>query len=361
MRKVKILGKTIPAIIIALVAMSTVGLAAVLAYYGVIVTTVDVHQSIKLLKLDGDRTLETDWLQCTPGYGACTIEHTQLPESSPGGEKFCFKHWLKNQMSVEGTVDFETLYSPDGEGIETHIVRPLGYKKEATSVTYNYYKPNGIVVAIKVEDGECFLKFTFDFPIDEDQGNGNMGYGLVISTDGIHPLFQVHNNDGTCSNWAWGTHLYSEYDDGWHTGGLSCADTNTPVSEKDWIEATGHRYKDGKEDDPTPNPDGIFTVTIDKCKLISLIPLEEQEHIYWAVHFGAGGFYDYGGLAKYPEAWAQWSGNAEGMEDAEIGEQLTGSLTIPSHTEQDFCLCYKFAQNIKPGTYTITTNIVPMV
>jgi hypothetical protein len=96
---------------------------------------------------------------------------------------------------------------------------------------------------------------------------------------------------------------------GWHT---SEADWNTPVDDMDWISATGHRYKDGKPDDPTPNPEGIFTVTIDKCKLVP--------GFSWAAHFGAGGFFNYGGLSKYPDAWTPWSGDSSDFEEADIAE-----------------------------------------
>jgi tetratricopeptide (TPR) repeat protein len=134
-----------------------------------------------------------------------------------------------------------------------------------------------------------------------------MGYALVISYDQVHPKFQIHNNDGTCAAFPWGTHLYSPWDpelggyNGWH----SWEETwNTRVSDMDWISCTGERrrYPD--------NPDGIFTVTIDKCKL--------AKPVYWAVHFGATGFWNYGGLSKYPEAWAPWSGDASDFETASI-------------------------------------------
>ena len=175
------------------------------------------------------------------------------------------------------------------------------YSFTGTSVTYAYYKSNGIDVDITVESTGGQLKWTFDFPIDADAGNGNMGYALVISTDHVDPLFQVHNNDGTCAAFPWGTHLYSPWDpllggwNGWHS---SEAGWNTLVTDIDWISCTGDRYHDN-------NPNGIFTVTIDCCTFAP------NGVIYWAVHFGAGGFWDYGGLSKYPTTWAPWSGEGE--------------------------------------------------
>jgi len=197
---------------------------------------------------------------------------------------------------------------------DMEVLKSLDYSFDGISKTYSLYKPEGIDVDITVEDLGCYLKWTFDFPIDNDPSNGNMGYGLVLSLDGVHPEFQIHNNDGTCPDWNWGTHLYSEYDGGWHTGGAGCADTNKPVSELGWIEATGHRYKVGKPDDPESNSEGVFTVIIDKNYL--------EPEVYWAVHFGAGGFYNYGGLSKYPEAWTPWSGDASTFESAGVYELL---------------------------------------
>lgn len=184
------------------------------------------------------------------------------------------------------------------------IPSTYAYSFAGTSVTYAYYKPNGIDVDITVESAGHQLTWTFDFPIDADPGNGNMGYALVISTDHSDPLFQVHNNDGTCAAFAWGTHLYSPWDpllggwNGWHS---SEAGWNTLVTDIDWISCTGDRYHDN-------NPNGVFTVTIDCCKS------GLGGVIYWAVHFGAGGFFNYGGLSKYPTTWTPWSGEGEASE-----------------------------------------------
>jgi len=138
-----------------------------------------------------------------------------------------------------------------------------------------------------------------------------MGYALVIDLDcDGKPDFQVHNNDGTCSAFPDGTHLYSPWDpalggyNGWHTSDEAW---NTPVADIDWISASGDRYHDN-------NPTGVFTVTIDKCRLVP--------GFYWAVHFGAGGFWDYGGLAKYPTDWQPWMGDATTFVTATIAEQV---------------------------------------
>lgn len=124
-------------------------------------------------------------------------------KTHPGSENWKISNWIHYDMEV---------------------LKSLEYSFVGQSVTYAPYKPAGINVDITVEDLGCYLKWTFDFPIDGDLGNGNMGYGLVVSLDGIHPEFQIHNNDGTDSSYPWGTHLYSEWGpegtgyNGWHTG-----------------------------------------------------------------------------------------------------------------------------------------------
>jgi len=237
-----------------------------------------------------------------------------------------WKHIGNVENREHGIVEPEQEYYDEHSGSENwkisnwihydmEVLKSLDYSFDGISKTYSFYKPEGIDVDITVEDLGCYLKWTFDFPIDNDPSNGNMGYGLVLSLDGVHPEFQIHNNDGTDSSYAWGTHLYSEWGtegtgyNGWHT-----SNRNTPVSDIGWIEATGHRYRVGKPDDLEPNGQGIFTVMIDKNYL--------EEGIYWAAHFGAGGFSNYGGLSKYPEAWVPWSGDASTFESAEAYDLL---------------------------------------
>lgn len=113
----------------------------------------------------------------------------------------------------------------------------------------------------------------------------HIGYALVISLDHIESAFQIHSNDGVDDTYAWGTHLYSEYVDGWHTG-----TTNTLVSNLDWVEATGDYLI-------VDNPDGIFTVTIDKAKL--------APEFYWGVAIFARTC-----DTRYPAEWVGWSGDA---------------------------------------------------
>jgi len=228
-----------------------------------------------------------------------------------------WKHIANVENDENGITDAEAKFYADNSASENWLLsnwihydlfafRSLGYSAVATSVTYAFYQDNGIDVDITVEDGDCAVTWTFDFPTDDDPSSGHNAYALVISNDHVVPAYQVHSNDGTCAAFDWGTHLYSPWDptlggyNGWHT---SDAAWNTPVADMDWISATGER-------DIGDNPTGVFTVTIDKCQLVP--------GFYWAVHFGSGGFSNYGGLSQYPEAWVPWSGDASTFVEAQI-------------------------------------------
>jgi len=173
---------------------------------------------------------------------------------------------------------------------------------ETVAASYGNYYPADVIV----EDIGDSIRWTFDMVGTKDLvGGGHWGYGVIISFDGVHPAFQVHNNDGSDSAYSWGTHLYSEWGpegtgyNGWHTG---TGGNNIPITDVEGVTATGGRdiiYDGGG------NPiNGIFTITISKEFL-------GVGKIYWAVYTGVGGFYSpNNGYSKWPEAWAEWSGDS---------------------------------------------------
>lgn len=142
-------------------------------------------------------------------------------------------------------------------------------------------------VDITVEDLGDSIKWTVDFPGEAPydaptiEGNGQWAVGLVIALDGNGngPAFQIHNNDGTTPDFPYGDWLYSPWGPtigdgwmGWHSGY-----DNTEVSTLGWVSATGERYNE-------VNPDGIFTITIDKSEL--------GEEFHWALNLAIGtGFF----------------------------------------------------------------------
>jgi len=96
MKKVKILGKSIPILVLVLLGLGVVS-AALLPFFGKIVTTANVEQAVTLIG---------------------STEHT-IPELAPGGEEFCYLHKIKNDASVDIEVGFET--TPLYEGVTTGI------------------------------------------------------------------------------------------------------------------------------------------------------------------------------------------------------------------------------------------------
>jgi len=125
----------------------------------------------------------------------------------------------------------------------------------------------GQLVTTVEEDGD-WMVWTFDFPVEEFEGNGNLNVGLIIALDGEGkgPAFQIHNNDGSDSSYPWGTWLMSPWGptitngwNGWHS-----SDTNIPVTDLDWVEAKGQRN--------TPwegivSGDGVMEIRIKKSEL----------------------------------------------------------------------------------------------
>lgn len=162
---------------------------------------------------------------------------------------------------------------------DMEVYKSLGYSFTTTKdIEGTDYDLN-----VTVEDGNGWVIWTFDFPTEQWNGGGLINLGLMISRDGSHPDFQIHNNDGQCSAYPWGTWLYSPWgptiDDGWYGWwtGDDTTEYNTPVSQLSWIQASGERDTD--DDDS-----GVLIVKIRKCEL--------GETFYWAAIPTVGsGFY----------------------------------------------------------------------
>lgn len=208
-----------------------------------------------------------------------------------------WKH-ITNVVNVEhGTNDAELEFYAAHPGSDTwlisdwihydmNVIKEIGFSWSGTTGEQT--------VNIDVEDGDGQVTWTIDFPgeapYDEPtEGNGQWAVGLIIAMngDGNGPAYQIHNNDGTDPNYDWGTWLLSPWDttipgnwNGWVSSFI-----NTPVSDLDWVSCTGDRYNEN-------NPDGLFTITIDKCTL--------PENIHWALNLAIGsGFM--GGYMTYEQ------------------------------------------------------------
>jgi hypothetical protein len=269
-----------------------------------------------------------------------TIEET---ETVAGGEFFLRSHWLQSQTSVPVDLKFETYVPGDSAGITVSYLKSKGYKKTVTTSA-----TTGIPIDVTVEDIGDWIQWTFNFFAHNTsvaQGDGKFAACVVISLDGSRPAFQIHNNDGTCAAFPWGTWLYSPYDltgGGWHGWHTSEAAWNTEVEDIWWIEAEGNMYF-------TSNPQGILTVRIHKTQLDATFG--------WAVYASIAHFSTIPySISVYP---ANFSWGGETFELATILEEIISPFTLYPGEVLPFYIKYKFAINIKPDTYTIYSTVKP--
>jgi len=303
--------------------------AAVLQYFGQVQMTATVKQAVLL---DGKDITEMP------------IEETA---TVAGGEFFLSYHWLESQTSVPVNLMFNPSVLPDANGVTVKYFKSSGYAVTVTTQVSGA-SPNGIPIDVTVEDIGDWIQWTFNFFAHNTsvaEGNGKFAGCVIISLDGTTPSFQIHNNDGTCSAFSWGTWLYSPYDptgggwNGWHTGE---ADWNTLVSDIWWIEAEGGMYF-------TTNKQGILTVRIHKTKL--------NDSFGWAVYASIAHFSTIPySISAYP---ADFNWGSETFETAQILKEIVSPFTLYPGERLDFYIKYEFAVDIYPGTYTITTKVEP--
>jgi len=72
---------------------------------------------------------------------------------------------------------------------------------------------SGFYLALTVTDDGDWVTWTFDFPVEEFTGDGNLNVGLIIALDGDGegPAFQIHNNDGATGLYPHGTWMYGSW------------------------------------------------------------------------------------------------------------------------------------------------------
>jgi hypothetical protein len=325
---------------ICIVLATTLVSAALLQYFGKVETTITAKQSVLLNGQDWTNTIVND-LELT---GGCCEQYA---------------YTLENQGCVEALLDITTSINSYGKGSAGVYVTYY------MSVEYDHSESIDIVdiyyLQVTVEDtGDGWLQWTFDFPTETWQGDGQLPLGLVIATDGVggHPAFQIHNNDGTCAAYPWGTWLYSAWDDtapgnwnGWMTGD-DTTEYNTPVDDPslDWVEASGAYYAQGT--------DGILQIRIKKAVL--------GDTFHWAAYpqTGGGWYSPYKDKQMPTPAGFTWGNSAtvgtDNYHEAIILEEITGPFTLQPNEMIDFIIKYCLDIAIMPGSYTVTTKIVPV-
>lgn len=340
MKKAKIskIGSRGKILLTVLVAIMFIGMASasVIPYFGQVKTTATVEQ--QAVEIGNGNPIEWHTFN-NP------IEYT-IPHISPGGELFCYCQWVRNKASIPVDVTFNTNTI---SGITTTYYKPTGYTDAFTRDIDGSTEP----LEVTVENGDGWVTWTFDFPVEGWTGDGNLNVGLIIALngDGNGPAYQIHNNDGTDSSYPWGTWLLSPWgptiNDGWF--GWHSSDTNTPITDFDWIEATGNRNA------PHGNGgDGILQIKINKCKL--------GETFHWAASptVGSGFWEAYDVTMQIPIDFG-WNTPIVDMSvpnyiEANIKTQIT-DLTLQPGEQLLFYICYAFDLHIGIGTYILTTVV----
>jgi hypothetical protein len=321
--------------------------AGILSYFGKIVTTVDVHQSVWLDGQEGPPTV-TD----------------VIDEPSPGGESFCFKHWLENHASIPVTVAFATTYSPslwDNE-IVTEIYELTGWKYTIEEGRENYAGPivdlddpgdpyttlGNVELEVSYEDGEKgWVVFTVTTPA-----------GLIGSTAETYSgsvVFQFDDDADGLTDWQVS----------YEPGSLM------------WAFMGNWGYEEALETGVNPDPREFEDATLREDIQVA----RDGDQFILKVDFeklgGCGGSYKFGlYISHLTEYWGGIPGGADqvmiffpdfdtfnwvdtsGYEIRTVGTETT-QITIPSRETVHFCICYTFAVDISPGLYTIITEIQP--
>jgi len=326
MKKYKILGKQMPVfVLVALALMAGTASAALLTYYGQITTTVDVQQSILL---DGG-----DHLQ---------INVDVVEEDAPGGEEFCFKHHIKNQMSVPGEVELETIYDPNGGGITTT------YDSEITDITAYPITDFGS------RNNEVCGKIYKYHTLDEIFSGTGLQYGYTVvdggTYNGASPIVAVLDLDD-------GRHIAlfpgwgARADDTSHslqfsgTVATATADGGSvpvdfalyPSDFSSWLYGSGPSYGDFEAIKAD-------TVLLNGSEVVVSISFQHQ-----AANTGETDRLDWMDIEFGDE-----------RNDFVQPEELV-PFWIESGEEVSFCLCHQFPVNIPPNTYEITTEVIPVV
>lgn len=322
-------GKTIPVWMLASLLTIGIGSAAVLTYYGTITTSVSVQQSILL---DG-KDVNT---------GSLSIADV-ISEAAPGGEEFCAVHTLKNQMSVDGEVKLVTSYNPTLQGSEI-------------TTTYDSVVTDTAVNPIT------------DFGLSKNAVCGEQSVSLTLN--------QVFAGDG----FEYG---YTVVQGGTYNGAspivavLELSDGRRVVLFPGWGDRTGSESLQFSDTVATSTSDGgavpVDFVIYDSNfnKLWGSSAQYGNWNFLKASGSSTGGALPLTGSEVVVKISIQHqaanTGEQDRLDSLSFDSQQfkfvqpveDTSFDIASKDIASFCLCHAFAVNIAPGTYGITTQVVP--
>jgi len=308
--------------------------AGIMAYFGQVKSTVDVEQPISFFVNEADHTGE------------------QVSETVPceAGETCMGSNAYKVVNDGESDRTLSLITSGNTNGVDVSYYELVDYEfVETVDIEGSDYDLE-VTVA---EDGD-WMVWTFDFPVEEFTGDGNLNLALIIAIDGEGngPAFQIHNNDGTDANYPWGTWLVSPWgptiEDGWM--GWHSSNTNTPVADFTWVEATGNRN--------VPHNLGIMEIRIKKSEILG-------DSFHWAANPTVGsGFWDADDVdMEIPDVSTgfDWSNPlvSTNYVYAELMEELISPITIPADSFIEFYPQFSVDSMATEGDYVIYTTVNP--
>lgn len=313
MKKVKVLGKTVPVLVLVLLGVGLVS-ATLLTYFGTITTTANVEQAVTLIG---------------------NTEHT-IPEAAPGGEEFCFFHKIKNDASVDILVGFET--TPAYEGVTTGVHEV----PETTTLTLCEKNPvtwqcnSGATATLEFDTVNTRFKGTLT-----TTGLDSVDYALIYYPD------QEDRFASDKWNGAGGEVITTFTGD--QTGLVIDEELNMNLpKETDW-----NRYP---SPDYCSNHNGFDNYNHCKGAKLWIVPVNDLTSgdlplITWnpTAWLFETDLIVYSDCDKYP----MWF-----TVDMVKGDLIT-ELTTKTKSLTPMLICYDFNTAIAPGTYVINTKIVP--
>ena len=321
MKKIKMFGKMVPlALLVGILVIGT-GSAALLSYFGQITTTADVEQSILL---DGQA-----W--------DASISHT-IPEASPGGEEFCYKHTLENRMSINGSVNLET---SDIIGIDTNaydIPETTTLQLCSKDTTSWQCNPDmSATLIFKTSNPE------FDYELSYSGLSDGVEYAIIYYADKAKRFnYWGGDNPGEVID------TFTADSTGNHTNSVDIG-MNLPANP-DW--------------NINPNPDYCdYNNNFDDyvhCRgaKIWIVPTSDLTSGDLPVAWNPSSYLFETDLVMYFDCNEQTEDDISRLASYYKGSELSKPITIASGDIKNFLLCYDFDPLIAPNVYSIVTTVV---
>lgn len=305
-----------------LVVATTLVSAALLSSYGSVQTTATVRQSIVFDGKEDNTPIEHEF----EIFGGCCK---------------CIKEIIKNRACIEGVVDLQTTYLPDGDGITTTIYQVT----EFTTLVLENKNPNTWEI---INDGTQAtltfqtMKTTFDYDF--------VATGLQPETE--YTLLYYADYEDRMNNWGGdnpGAFIATFTTDGigdiLATSGSINLAMNLP-SEPD-ANIAFHDY--------SGDPDNYYHAHGAKIWLVPSVDYDVNQ--LKVINWNPTAFLFETDLIGYSDCNIEVPCWLPPM----LSEPITGNFVIPAETNIGLIFCYEFAINIVPNTYIITTEAISVV